>query len=302
MAIFQNNVLPTFEPKTYLTPEKIEELAKQSTDQGYRCGIPIIDQKLRGLQPACMSVTAKRGTGKSWLGLQMIHGLYKHSKEKGVFMTLEMSGDQLLRRMAQLSAGLTQTEMQDSTVAAEALVKLQSESFFNIVDCRAPSFTVEAFENSIRSLVSQNYKLFVLDHINRTKESKSDRWTDQDIWAERAHYLASELRVTIVVMAQATKVKGKIELEDTKGGGGTIDAVDQAITINHSSDGSYLLSIEKNRLGDGQYETQVYSFTKTGQFVLPMNTVNIPRSTPYKDDLGEFDPEKEILELQKELI
>jgi len=83
-------------------------------------------------------------------------------------------------------------------------------------------------------------------------------------------------------MAQATKIKGKIQFEDTKGGGGTIDAVDQGLTINRLSDGNYLITIEKNRLGDGQYESQVYMFTKTGQFVLPVNTDNVPR--PYKDD------------------
>jgi len=287
MAIFQSNPLPVFDPGLYLTPEKIKELAKQSTSQGYRCGISIIDQKLRGLQPACIAVTAKRGTGKSWFGLQMIHGLYKYSHEKGAFMTLEMSSDQLIRRMAQLSAGLTQDDMQEDQLATDALTKLQKDSFFTVVDCRASSFTIEAYENSVRSLVNQGYKLFVLDHINRTRESKTERWTDQDVWAERSHFLATELKITVVVMAQATKIKGKIQLEDTKGGGGTIDAVDQALTINRLPDGGYLITVEKNRLGDGQYESQIYTFTKTGQFVLPIQTADISRTAPYKDDIDD---------------
>lgn len=276
MSIIQK---PTnfIEPAKELTEEKLKKLVDPNTYRGLSVGIDSVEKIIWGIKSGLYILTGVRGTGKTFLALQLSRNLWHSSQVKTLFFSLEMTTDQLMQRCLQSWSDLTEEEFLDGKSIAKG-ENLLKENFLQFYPAYDGVFNYEVFEAQVEQAVSQGFKIFVLDHLHLVKgASSTDSLSILSHWANEMKKLAARLDITIFCLAQPRKINNAMKIiqsDDVKGTGAIPDAADVVLTLSRERKDpksgqvrEVWFSVEKNRLGGKMYLGTPLFFKETGEFV-----------------------------------
>jgi len=193
--------------------DKIEALARDGKKPGLPTGFHKLDELLGGMQRSDLIILAGRpGMGKTGLAACIVHNIVKASK-RILFLSLEMSSEQLMRRLISLESGIGITALRDGTIAdddwpkfiqataAMDLPNLLIDDTAAITPSHARALALKA-EAEIGPL-----DLIVIDYIGLMKsdERAPNRYTALTNIGQALKKLAKDLNVPILALSQVNR-------------------------------------------------------------------------------------------------
>jgi replicative DNA helicase len=195
--------------------EYIQKVLRKEIQPAISTGYPDLDRLVTGFKPGEMFVLAARPSiGKTSFALNLLHKVALEQKVPVAFFSLEMTGEQLIRRMLCTEAKVSEssfydnsfrpTDMQKITQAVQALSEMK---FF--ID-PTPGITISELRSKARRLKQQHdIQLIAIDYLQIMHGSQSARQENrQQEVAEISggiKQLAKELNVPILILAQLNR-------------------------------------------------------------------------------------------------
>ncbi len=195
--------------------EYIQKVLRKEIDPAIPTGYPDLDRLVTGFRAGEMFVLAARPSiGKTSFALNLLHKVALTQKVPVAFFSLEMTGEQLIRRMLCTEAKVSEssfydnsfrpTDMQKITQAVKAL----SEMKFYIDP--TPSITISELRSKARRLKQQHdIQLVAIDYLQIMRGSQTSRQDNrQQEVAEISggiKALAKELNVPVLILAQLNR-------------------------------------------------------------------------------------------------
>jgi replicative DNA helicase len=195
------------------TLEQIEEMGTRGGDiTGVPTGFKDLDRKLAGLHPANLIVVAARPSmGKSALALNIAQNVAE-SGVPAAFFTLEMSREEVVRRLLSSMASVDSTKLTTGQLGPEMWQKLARESSrlyempFFVDD--SPDLTVTAIRAKCRRLKrASDLGLVVVDYLQLMQgPTRSDNRQQEIAEISRSlKNLARELHVPVIAVSQLNR-------------------------------------------------------------------------------------------------
>lgn len=192
---------------------------KDEATAGIPTNYPELDKLIMGLKPGEMFVLAARPSiGKTSLALNMISNIAVNRIDRAVgFFSLEMTAEQLSRRLLCTESGYSEQDFYDGnvtnvnkvTAAADRLCKA------NIFIDPTPALRIRELRSKARRMKSlHNVQALFIDYLQLMRaEIRSDnRQEEVSAISSGIKALAKELNIPIVVLAQLNR-----EVEKTQG-------------------------------------------------------------------------------------
>ena len=192
---------------------------KDEATAGIPTNYPELDKLIMGLKPGEMFVLAARPSiGKTSLALNMISNIAVNRTDRAAgFFSLEMTAEQLSRRLLCTESGYSEQDFYDGnvtninkvTAAADRLCKS------NIFIDPTPALRIRELRSKARRMKSlHNIQVIFIDYLQLMKaEVRSDnRQEEVSAISSGIKALAKELNIPIVVLAQLNR-----EVEKTQG-------------------------------------------------------------------------------------
>lgn len=217
----------TFELKDLIDPKKgnsafdylLSLKNKDEATAGISTQLPELDKLITGLKPGEMFVLAARPSiGKTSLALNLVSNIAVDKPERSVgFFSLEMTAEQLSRRLLCTESGYSEQDFYDGnvtninkvTAAASRLCKS------NIFIDPTPALRIRELRSKARKLMSMHkIQAIFIDYLQLMKaEVRSDnRQEEVSAISSGIKALSKELNIPIVVLAQLNR-----EVEKTQG-------------------------------------------------------------------------------------
>lgn len=187
---------------------------KQNVITGVPTGFHKLDEMLSGLQPTdLITVAARPGVGKTSMLLRIAAGAISHGFS-GVIFSLEMSEEQLIRRLLAAEASLDQAKMKlariegsewDDLVAGHDRLH-ETEGTLWIED--SSTVTVSDIRSRVRRHMSEHPIDFILidyAQLLKSAEKLNTRAEEVTTMLKALKTLARELHVPIVIAAQLSR-------------------------------------------------------------------------------------------------
>ena len=209
-------------------------------------GFSTLDKATGGLGKGQMIVVAARpGVGKSALALNMCYNIARNSEKAIAYFSLEMSNDELMKRLFSISSGVSQEKinkgfltMHDKSLVKEAEDEIaQTNMFFE----ESTNITIDDIVLKSRKLRDQreDLSLIIVDHIGIIQEGAHRYQSDQEKIADfsrKLKSLALELDIPIIVVChinrEADKSDSKIpRLSELRGSGQIENDCDKALLL-----------------------------------------------------------------------
>ncbi len=201
----------------------IQDLISKKVKPGIPSGFPDLDKLVIGFKPGEMFVLAARPSiGKTTLALNIIRNVALRGEQNSAvaFFSLEMTTEQITRRLLCTEAQISETCLYDNSFKSADMHKLtQAVDKFNgakIFLDETGALTITELRAKARRLKTQhNIDLIVIDYLQlmRADNKKTDnRQEEVALISSGIKSLAKELKIPILVLAQLNR-----EVEKTSG-------------------------------------------------------------------------------------
>lgn len=243
------------------TFQYFNDLYHQKIEPGIPTGLPDLNEMIGGFKRGEMFVLAARPSiGKTSLGLNfMCHVALKENRAVAMF-SLEMTVDQIARRLICGEADISEKEIYKKTVKPVELTRLTqaANTFKNskiFVDA-TPSLAIGQLRAKARRLKARhNIELIVIDYLQLMKADKGIDSRQQEV-AEISNgikALAKELDLPVIVLAQLNR-----EVEKSSGQSSTpkLSHLRESGAIEQDADIVVFLHRERDKQKDLDSEAQ----------------------------------------------
>lgn len=224
------------------TVDYLQKLSrKDESVVGISTGFPDIDDKITGLKAGEMFVIAARpSVGKTSLALSMLRNVALSSNKSVLMFTMEMTADQISRRILCAEAGVSERNFRERTQSkgewariTGAATKLSNSKIF--ID-PTPALRVMELRARARRVKSQHkIDLIVIDYLQLMRadvDRKNDnRQQEVSLISSGIKSLAKELEIPILVLAQLNR-----QTEMQKGGVPKLSNLRESGSIEQDAD------------------------------------------------------------------
>lgn len=243
--------------------DHLDAIAKEYLEgktKGFPTGIPDVDKATDQLQKGHFWViAASTNSGKTTLTLQIVRNALSFGA-KVDFITLEMSAEQLLKRMSWLEASMKKIKFPNAIENLIDLPLVVTENLRKIDEIRA-------------HIESSDADLIVIDYVQLIRGGK-DYYDEATQASNMLQEMAIKKMIPIIGLSQVTKESykaGKSFSMDFKGSGAIAESADVAIELYRERENQVEIAdvdllIKKNRHGPIG-ETKISFDTKRGYFI-----------------------------------
>jgi replicative DNA helicase len=193
-----------------VTPARFaEELANIKAIDAIKTGIPSIDNLIGGFAPENLIVLAGRpGMGKTAFSIQICHNVAVERSVPVLFISLEMSREEIGMRLEALEGGLDSSKIREGHYGPDVLARpLQAieRSGFHILD--EVSTNLNEVQAQIRRGVGRyKAKLVIIDHIGKIQVPKPEnRYVEVGRIASGLKDTAKQLHVPLLALCQLNR-------------------------------------------------------------------------------------------------
>ncbi len=213
---------------------------------GLRTGFISLDKKINGLGKGQLIVVAARpGVGKSALALNMCYNIARRSDDVIAYFSLEMSNEELMRRLFAISSGVPQHKINTGflSIQDKSLLK-QAEKEISNTDIyfeESPGVTIDEIAIKCRRLKEQKDKLslIVIDHLGIIQPGAHNFKSNQEKLEYFTHALKTlslELNVPILLVCHinrgAEQKENRIpEISELRGSGSIENDADKILLL-----------------------------------------------------------------------
>jgi len=191
--------------------EKIEELYTRKIElTGLSTGHADLDRMTGGFQDEDLIILAGRpGQGKTGLGLNICSNMSLQGVPT-LFYSLEMSYDQLVRRLLASEGKIDTLRLRDGRLRPDEWSALQSAAG-RLMDAPvfiddAPTITFPEIHSRTRRLVAQaGIRFVVIDYLQRVKSRGRSKAEEVGAVAQGAKTMAKELKIPVLLMSQLNR-------------------------------------------------------------------------------------------------
>ncbi len=205
------------------TFKKLDAILKHQVEVGIPTGFPSLDQLTAGLKPGEMFVLAARPSiGKTTMALNIIRNIALKGGPNGrpiAFFSLEMTTDQIVRRLLCTEAGISESVFYDNSFRNEDMTKLTRavETYRNakiFIDPTGGLTIADLRAKARRLFYNEKIELVVIDYLQLMKAGIRTDSRQQEVAeiSSGIKQLAKELNVPVLVLAQLNR-----EIEKTAG-------------------------------------------------------------------------------------
>jgi replicative DNA helicase len=244
---------------------------------GLRTGFYELDRLTTGLHPGDETILASRpGMGKTALALNIAWNIGHSMGEPVAVFSLEMSKEQLVRRLISSAAringeALRRSRLSDNDWAARRKVQADLEKAPIYIDDKRSLSALELRAKCRRIKARQGLSLIIVDYLQLMQEPSRARSRDEAVSsnAYSIKELAGELSVPILVCCQVNREiekdkRQKYRLSDLRESGGVEQAADNILFLWRDEEGTVAnLTLGKQRNGPVGSFRLAYSSTFT---------------------------------------
>ncbi len=181
---------------------------------GVPTGFHSLDKKTAGFQPSDLIIIAGRpAMGKTSLALNMAVNAAKETKRPAIIFSLEMSKDQLVRRMLSSEGRVDATRMRSNMLGKDDWPRLieaanilsQTEIY---LDDSAPMTPIEIRAKSRRLMAEKSLSLVIIDYLQLMHAGgrrKDNREQEISEISRTLKGLAKELNVPVIAISQLNR-------------------------------------------------------------------------------------------------
>ena len=270
--------------KLYST-KPLSELTKIEKKECLNTGISVIDNNF-GFPTGYYLIVGNPGVGKSWFALWLSRMFYRHDAVRTVFFSLEMSEQNVRKRILQQWSDLTKSELESGGDTSPAVDLLTRDTIIidEFYSDNTKKQTPEAFKEWVGEYYRIGYRVFQMDHFhelggastNETNQKVVEKWglTFQQICKEYPD-------IWLIIYAQPNSTKTKMIKRNSLLGSKaltykcdyflslnkTVDEDDLDMN-NHVIDGNndIVIWIDKTRHTEKTKTGMLISFSETGNF------------------------------------
>lgn len=266
-----------------VTPRQLAaDLATTLPDVGLMTGLAPLDAHADGLRPGNLVVIAGRpGMGKTALALQLAHRLGVDEGRPVLFVSLEMSAEEIGTRFLGLLADQNARDVRLHRIPPEARragLERLARSGFHVWDAAAPTATTVAALIR-RAVVQHRIRAAFVDHLGKVRGSqRENRYLEVGEVAQTLKTTAKQLAIPIVALCQLNRLverrnSPRPQLADLRDSGNIEEEADAVLflwTSEERPEGKDPLPVHlylaKNR--HGETGERAYLFQKSrGRFV-----------------------------------
>jgi replicative DNA helicase len=235
----------------------IDEIEGKVQEEFYPTGLIMLDRTLKGglHKGEMMTVAAETGGGKSILLVQSALASVLEGKSV-LFFSLEMSGEDIYRRMAANLAGVPIREMDDYKTQYGRELPLIAQSITKLLDLPIEVIDFVSDINDIETEIARyanegRAEVIAVDYIQIVNMPKVEN--RENAISEIARRLKTAAMKHKSVMLTASQLNDDGRLRESRAIGMHSD---QVVCINHKGDKSSLV-VKKNRRGPRNYTISV---------------------------------------------
>ena len=240
---------------------------KQGVYDGPSIGMPLLDNKMRGLQDINV-ISAPTGHGKSMLALNwVVHIANKNLSGRGLYINYEMNRKQLARRILAIASGVTYDEIYNRRFRSKENAKAYSDAkalFLEhknlIITGNEPKTLATTMALIQEHVTCHNVKVIVIDHLgeitSERDEYNMEHWIKLQKYVKELKNVTTRLGVRLIVVAQQNREGYNNGLGSAGGLGrvaGTLELsriCDCFINMYTTREGDNIIALEKNRNGE----------------------------------------------------
>ncbi|OGV53462.1 MAG: replicative DNA helicase [Lentisphaerae bacterium GWF2_50_93] len=280
--------LTIFEMKDMLKPtvDYLQKLSRKDEDVvGISTGYADIDDKITGMKPGEMFVIAARpAVGKTSLALSILRNVALRAQHpKSVLMfTMEMTAEQIARRILCAEAGVSERNFRDKTQSKGEWQRITGAATLlsnsRILIDPTPALRVMEMRARARRLKSQNkIDLIVIDYLQLMKadvDRKNDnRQQEVSLISAGIKSLAKELSLPILVLAQLNRAT-----EMQKGGTPKLSNLRESGSIEQDADIVGFIHRDTEKQKDASEEEKIKGLE--AEFIIEKNRNGEPGRIP----------------------
>lgn len=241
--------------------DEVTEAAKNPKDiYGITTGIPDWDRTTYGLQRGTkILLSGEPGVGKSVLAAQVLVAAAK-AGHPGALYELEMSGQQVVRRLIAGESGITTQRMRQGTMTAEEIPlfthTIESMAGLPIYISQASALTTAEMRADLMKLQDNfGVELAVLDYEGLLSDLPDKDFVQRtSTISQRVHDIAKDLNIAMLSVSSMTKegIKGTQKGQAAvSGAADNLHDADEIIIMRKGNENQVTMTWEKNREGDG---------------------------------------------------
>lgn len=186
-----------------------ESISRGDKLTGKQSGWTSIDRILGGWNNGDLIVMAARpGQGKTALALSLMYEFAKIDG-KGLFVSLEMSSEQLAKRYLSLIVDIPNWKIRNATLKENEVTLLRDRVNNSTVEFFVdddPNCTIQQIKSKAKiHKAKHGLDLLVIDYIQLIKGTKQNREQEIAEISRNLKLLAKELQITVIVLAQLSR-------------------------------------------------------------------------------------------------
>ena len=247
----------TFVQKIADATLEIENSWKNSSDYSLYTGIYDLDSMICGLHKQELTIIGARpGVGKTTLALQIAEKIARNNKNV-LFVSLEMSDNQLIQKMIARTGNVKSYRMRMGTIEDEDWTKI-SNAIGKLSDLKfntnSKIRTIQKLELEARKLKNRGkLDLLIIDYIQLLKSKDKFNSREQEVAdiSRRLKLMSLELDIPVVALCQLNRNASNNEpnLSDLRESGSLEQDADNVIFL-HQENNIITLKVAKQRAGE----------------------------------------------------
>ena len=250
----------TFVQKIADATLEIENSWKNSSDYSLYTGIYDLDSMICGLHKQELTIIGARpGVGKTTLALQIAEKIAKNDKNV-LFVSLEMSDNQLIQKMIARTGNVKSYRMRMGTIEDEDWTKI-SNAIGKLSDLKfntnSKIRTIQKLELEARKLKNRGkLDLLIIDYIQLLKSKDKFNSREQEVAdiSRRLKLMSLELDIPVVALCQLNRNASNNEpgLSDLRESGSLEQDADNVIFLHQENNENNIvtLKVAKQRAGE----------------------------------------------------
>lgn len=250
----------TFVQKIADATLEIENSWKNSSDYSLYTGIYDLDSMICGLHKQELTIIGARpGVGKTTLALQIAEKIARNNKNV-LFVSLEMSDNQLIQKMIARTGNVKSYRMRMGTIEEEDWTKI-SNAIGKLSDLKfntnSKIRTIQKLELEARKLKNRGkLDLLIIDYIQLLKSKDKFNSREQEVAdiSRRLKLMSLELDIPVVALCQLNRNASNNEpgLSDLRESGSLEQDADNVIFLHQENNENNIvtLKVAKQRAGE----------------------------------------------------
>lgn len=250
----------TFVQKIADATLEIENSWKNSSDYSLYTGIYDLDSMICGLHKQELTIIGARpGVGKTTLALQIAEKIARNNKNV-LFVSLEMSDNQLIQKMIARTGNVKSYRMRMGTIEDEDWTKI-SNAIGKLSDLKfntnSKIRTIQKLELEARKLKNRGkLDLLIIDYIQLLKSKDKFNSREQEVAdiSRRLKLMSLELDIPVVALCQLNRNASNNEpgLSDLRESGSLEQDADNVIFLHQENNENNIvtLKVAKQRAGE----------------------------------------------------